>query len=442
MLKDCEGFHRRDFLKFGIGGLLGLSLPELLRLEARAAGSGDPRREQDPRRARRAEAVIQVWLAGGPATIDMWDLKPAAPEGIRGQFKPMATVLPGVQISEHLPKVARALDTATLVRSLYHTIPAHGPATVFMTTGNKPTPALDYPALGSLVARLLPAAPAVPPYVSFSPLRNGAAGTAGYLGSAYNPFGVEGGGKNGMAVRGIALPAGFTLRELEDRNRLLEKFDRSFRTLDHSADIIDGLDAFHRQALEILRSDRTKRAFDLGREPLPLRERYGLTPFGQGVLAARRLVEAGVRYITISLGGWDTHARNFEALSKRLLPQLDQTLSALLQDLHDRGLHERTVVYCAGEFGRTPQVNKNAGRDHWARSMAVLLAGGGFKAGYIHGATDAQGMAPAIEACTPDDVSATLFHCLGLDPHRELMTPTGRPVQLFREGRVVEKLLS
>src|SRR5262249_9057103 len=243
------------------------------------------------------------------------------------------------------------------------------------------------------------------------------------------PFGVDGGGKKGPAgVRGISLPAGFSLQHLEDRNRLRDVFDKHFREFDRSADLINGLDAFHQQALDILRSNKTKNAFDLSQEPQSLRDRYGRNPFGQGALTARRLVEAGVRFVTISLGGWDTHAQNFEALSKRLLPQLDQTLSALIKDLSDHGMLERTVVYCAGEFGRTPRINKGAGRDHWARSMAVVLAGGGFRKGYVHGATDAQGMAATTEPCTPDDVSATLFHCLGINPHRELITQTGRPI--------------
>jgi uncharacterized protein (DUF1501 family) len=285
----------------------------------------------------------------------------------------------------------------------------------------------------------------VPPFVSFGEMRGGTA--AGYLGTAYNPFIVEGGAANAkgggnLRVRGIQLPQGFTLEELQDRDKLLQGFDATFRELDASADLVEGMDAFHRQALEILRSDRTKKAFDLAQEKPALRERYGSNGFGQGALAARRLVEAGVRFVTLTLGGWDTHGKNFEALSKRLLPSLDQTLSALIDDLSGRGMLERTVVYCAGEFGRTPKVNKNAGRDHWARSMAVLLAGGGFKAGYAHGTTDAQGMAPASEPVTPDDLSATLFTCLGIDPHRELHTATGRPIQLFREGRVVEKLLA
>jgi uncharacterized protein (DUF1501 family) len=444
---DCEGFYRRDFLKLGTAGIFGLSLPQLLALEARA---DEARRQaaggETTHNRRRADAVILVWLGGGPSHLDTWDLKPDAPAEIRGEFKPIDTKAPGVRISQHLPKMAQAADKVTVVRSLYHTIPSHGPATVFMTTGNKPTPALQYPSLGSLSARLLPAERGVPPFVSLSNMGANSS-IAGYLGAAFNPFLVEGvgAGKNGkgdIRGRGLQLPNGFSLEDLANRDKLMAEFDETFRAADRGGDLVDGMDAFHRQALEILRSDRTKKAFDLSREPDAARERYGANPFGQGALVARRLVEAGVRFVTLSLGGWDTHAKNFEALSQRLLPQLDQTLSALVNDLDVRGLLDRTVVYCAGEFGRTPKVNKNAGRDHWARSMAVVLAGGGFKRGYAHGTTDAQGNAPAADACTPDDVSATLFHGLGIDPHLELSTPTGRPVQLFREGRVVEKLLA
>jgi Protein of unknown function (DUF1501) len=434
--RDCEGFHRRDFLQIGSAGLLGLSLPNLLRSEARAADRGKAK----------AKGVILVWLGGGPATIDMWDNKPEAPEGIRGEFKSIDTKAKGMQISEHLPKMAEVGDKISLVRSLAHTIPSHGPGTVFMTTGNKPTAALQYPSLGSLCAKLMSVDKGVPPYVSFQELRNGVAGGSGYLGAAYNPFGVEGGaggkGQAGnMRVRGITLPQGFTLEDLEKRDKLLAGFDKGFRQLDEKGNIVEGLDAFHQQALDILRSDRTKTAFELSKEKDSVREMYGQNPFGQGALAARRLVEAGVRFVTISTGGWDTHGQNFNALKTRLLPNLDTTLSALIRDLDDHGMLETTIVMCAGEFGRTPKINKNAGRDHWARSMACVLAGGGIKRGYVHGSTDASGMAPATEACTPDDIAATIFTQLGIDPHQELQTPTGRPVQLFREGKAIEKLI-
>jgi hypothetical protein len=437
---DCEGFHRRDFLKIGATGLFGLTLPQLLQLEARSA---------EKKVERKANAVIMLWLAGGPATIDMWDLKPNASEGVRGEFKPIPTCVDGIEISEHLPMTAKVMDRLTIVRSLAHTIPSHGPATVFMTTGNKPTAAISYPSLGSLTTKLLPPEKGVPPYVAFSEIRGGAAGQAGYLGTAYNPFIVEGagGGKGGkgdagaLRVRGIQLPTGFTLDELDNREKLLEGFDDAFRNADRTTDLVEGLDAFHKQALEILRSDKTKKAFDLSKETEATRERYGKDGFGQGAMAARRLVEAGVRFVTVSLGGWDTHGQTFKAHKEKLQPAVDKTLSALVQDLSDRGMLDSTIVYLAGEFGRTPKVNKNAGRDHWARSMAVVLAGGGFNNGYAHGTTDAEGMAPEKEPCTPDDVSATIFQQLGIDPHMELQSSTGRPIQLFREGKVIPKLV-
>jgi hypothetical protein len=431
---DCEGFHRRDFLKIGSASLLGLSLVDALRAENTPAPAGKP--------AAKAKSVILVWLAGGPATCDMWDLRMEAQEGIKGEFKPIPTSAAGIEISEHLPLMAQAMKHCTVVRSLHHTIAAHGPGTVYMTTGNKPTPALQYPSLGSLCSKLLPVEAGVPPYVTFSSLRNGAAGLAGYLGTAYNPFEVEGSPDKGqLRVRGVTLPGGFSLDDLENRNKLLETFDSGFKALDKSADIAAGMDKFHQQALDILRSDKTKKAFDLAKEPAAVRDRYGKDGFGQGALAARRLVEAGVRFVTIGTGGWDTHGNTFKSHKDKLQPQLDKTLSALIEDLADKGLLDSTIVLCAGEFGRTPKINKNAGRDHWARSMAAVVAGGGFKKGYAHGTTDKDGTAPASEPVTPDDLAATIFHRLGLDPHQELQSGAGRPIQLFREGKVVEKLL-
>lgn len=440
--RDCEGYTRRHMLQIGSAGLLGVTLPQLLAMEAKAATTGGAS-------TAKAKSVIMVWLAGGPATIDMWDNKPEAPEGIRGEFKNIKTSLPGCEFSEHLPKMAAIANKCTIVRSLAHTIPSHLPATIFMTTGNKPTAALQYPSLGSLAAKLLPVDKGVPPYVSFQDLRNGAAGGAGYLGTGYNPFGVEGnpnpgkdGGKGTLRVRGISLPTGFSLEDLDKRDKLLQRFDKGMKTLDESGDLVDGLDSFHKQALEILRSDKTKNAFDLNVEKQALRDDYGATPFGQGALAARRLVEAGVRFVTVSSGmGWDTHQGTFNIHKTRNQPGLDQVLSALIRDLDTRGLLDSTIVMCAGEFGRTPKINPRGGRDHWARSMAIVLAGGGFKRGYVHGSTDSSGMAPATDPCTPDDIGATIFTQLGVNPNTELQSPTGRPIQLFREGKVVEKLV-
>ena len=427
MRTDCERFHRRDMLKIGTAGLLGLTLPDLLRFEAQGARAGH-----------KAKGVILVWLAGGPATIDMWDLKPDAPANIRGEFKPIRTSVPGIEISEHLPKMARVMQHCAVVRSAHHTGPDHGRGTVWMMTGNQPVQASQFPSMGSLCSKLLPVEPGVPPYITFG---NAGSGGAGFLGTAYNPFTVEGSGQN-MRVRGISLPQGFTLRELEDRNKLLEDMDSGFKKLDASSDTAAGLDKFHQQALDVLRADKTKKAFDLNSERGELRAKYGADGFGNAALAARRLIEAGVRFVTVTLGGWDTHGQNFQALRTRLLPQVDRTLSALIEDLAERKLLDSTIVYCAGEFGRTPKINGGAGRDHWARSMAVLLAGGGIKRGCVHGSTDANGMAPNREPCTPDDLAATVFHCLGLDSHHEVMSSSGRPMSLFREGKVIEKLVS
>ncbi|HEY1190741.1 MAG TPA: DUF1501 domain-containing protein [Gemmata sp.] len=440
---DCEGFHRRDVLTIGSAGILGLTLPGVLASEAKAKaankdlGSGQAK----------AKSVILLWLAGGPATIDMWDNKPDAPEGIRGEFKSIDTSVTGIKVAETFPKVAQVANKLTIVRSLYHTIPSHSPATVFMTTGNKPTAALQYPSMGSVAARMLKTEVGVPPYVTFGDIRNGTAGLSGYLGTGYNPFVIEGGapakgGKGGgFSVRGLTLKGTFTLEDLEKRDALLRKFDNGFAGLDKSNDIVDGLDTFHQQALDILRSEKTRKALDLTTEAQATRDLYGPTPFGQGALAARRLVEAGVRFSTVSFGGWDTHGQTFNAHKTRLAPTTDQVLAALIKDLDDRGLLDSTIVMCAGEFGRTPKINKNSGRDHWARSMACVLAGGGIKRGYAHGTTDASGMAPATEPVTPDDVSSTIFNNLGVAPSTELQTATGRPIQLFREGKVIEKII-
>jgi Protein of unknown function (DUF1501) len=444
LASNGKGVARRDLLRIGTAGLIGLGLPQFLELETRARATAP-----DTGRRPRAQSVILIWLTGGPATIDMWDLKPDAPDGIRGEFSPIATRAEGVQVCEQLPRMAGVMDKCTLVRSLAHTIPEHGLAVTFMTTGNRPTPVLRYPALGSLIARMSPAESGAPSFVGFRESRIAQNGSvAGYLGTAYDPFELEvsivrvNPFEAAVDTRGVMLPANFTLDQLANRNDLMRSFDRLCDAADRRADLVDGLDAFHRQALDILRSRRTREALDLGRETPAVRTRYGQTLFGQGCLAVRRLVEAGARFVTLGTGeNWDTHLQNFSLLRNNLLPSFDQPLSVLLQDLDDRGLLDSTIVYCAGEFGRTPRINANAGRDHWARSMAVLLAGGGFKRGYVHGSTDAQGMAPATDPCTPDDIAATIFHQLGIDPHQELMTPSGRPVQLFREGHVLPGLV-
>jgi hypothetical protein len=427
-----RSWDRRGFLKVGTASLVGLSLAEVLRQEARGG----------THRASAANSVILVWLGGGPATIDMWDLKPDAPDTIRGEFRPIATRAAGIRICEHLPKTAAVMDRCALVRSLQHGIPAHGPAAVHMATGHLPSPSVEYPSLGALAAKVLPGAPGVPPYVAFAAARgSGLPVGAGFLGLSCNPFEVDNAENGKSRVDGIALPSGFTLAELEDRSKLRDVFEQRFRSLD-ALDVPASLDRFQQQALDILRSDRTRRAFDLDQEKPALREDYGSSPFGRSVLAARRLIEAGCRIVTVGLGGWDTHADNFGTLRTRLLPTLDRALGTLVEDLDHRGLLQSTIVYCAGEFGRTPRVNGQAGRDHWSRSMTVFLAGGSIRRGHVHGKTDAYGDSPSTGNCSPGDVSATLFRALGVDPGRDLLMPSGRSAPMFRDGKVIDEILS
>lgn len=419
--------HRRGFLQLGTAGLLGLNLPYLLRAESQGA------------RKSKADGLVLVWLGGGPATIDMWDLKPGAPEEYRGEFKPIDTATPGVRICEHLPKVAGQMKKCALVRSLHHSITDHGAGAVYMATGHPPAAALKYPALGAIAAKLLPAESGVPPYVAL----DGAAGfpgAAGFLGTACDPFTAEVGGRGAARVDGVALPTGFTAEQLANRNRLRGAFDTKFRALDQ-ADLPASLDSFQQQALDVLSSDRVRKAFDLSAEKEAVRERYGPTGFGRCALTARRLIESGARCVTVGLTGWDTHSGNFPTLRQQLLPELDRVLAALVADLGDRGQLDRTVVYCAGEFGRTPRINGTAGRDHWARSMSVFLAGGGVRGGMAYGSTDAHGLAPESDACSPADVSATALSLLGIEPTREVRTPSGRPISVFRDGKVIDALV-
>jgi hypothetical protein len=429
---------RRNFLRVGTAGVLGLSLPDILRAEAHATG-----------RRKKATGVILVWLGGGPATIDMWDLKPEAPEEIRGEFKAIDTKAAGVRICEHLPKTADVMDRCALIRSLHHSITDHGAGAAYMATGHPPAAALKHPSLGAIAAKLLPAEGGTPPFITL----DGGAGfptSPGFLGTPCNPFNADlGGGRRGeqfgegravAKVEGVSLPAGFTPEQLSDRDHLRQALDTKFRSLDES-DLPAGYDRFQQQAVDILRSDRVRKAFDVSGEKQATRESYGPFPFGNGALTARRLIEAGARFVTVGLGGWDTHGGNFRTLRQQLLPQLDRGLSALVTDLSDRGLLDQTVVYCAGEFGRTPRINSQAGRDHWPRSMSVFVAGGGVKGGAVYGATDANGMAPETGGCSPADVSATVLHLLGIEPTTELRTPAGRPVAVFREGKVIESLV-
>jgi hypothetical protein len=388
--------------------------------------------QTEPGKPNPARNCIFVWLAGGPATIDMWDMKPAAPAGVRGEFQPTPTTVPGISICEHLPEMAKVMDRCALVRSVSHNLPEHEPGTELVVTGHAPTPALAYPSLGAMASKLLPEQAGVPKYIT---LGDDAPGGSGFLGASASPFQIRPadlGGRERTTVP-VELPSGFSLDDLQRRESLLARLDQQFAALDQ-APLARELSSFRRQALDILRSNKTRRALDLQAEPEASRTRYGSGWPGQALLAARRLVEAGVGFVTASIGGWDTHGDNFAQLRNRLLPQLDRALSALIRDLDERGLLGDTIVYCGGEFGRTPFVNGQAGRDHWARAMSVLLAGGALPRGYVHGETDDRGMEPVAEQCSPADVNATILSLIGVTADATFSTSAGRPIAVFGDG--------
>ncbi len=433
---------RRTFLQIGSAGLLGLTLADLLRAEAGRAGSTD----------KRVKAVIVVFLDGGPSTIDMWDQKPDAPAEVRGEFRPAATAVPGVRVCEYLPKLATVMDRVTVVRSLHHVIADHPAGSRYVLTGRLPGPA-DPPALGSLAAALLPPGPGIPPAVALKTGYDfglGGVGT-GRLGAAHGPLRIDLSGETTGSVRaeGVSLPDALPVTEFEDRERLRRNLDRAFAGLDQSG-LPARLDRFQQQAVDVLRSDRVRRALDVGAEPGGVRRSYGLTDtnllvgdspvLARGLLAARRLIEAGTRFVTVGARtDWDTHRDGFRRLKGELLPTLDRALPALLADLDGRGLLAETIVYCVGEFGRTPRVNAQGGRDHWPQAMAALLAGGGLRRGHVYGETDRNGTVPTKDPCTPEDVAATVFDRLGFPPAHRL--PALRDTPIFPEGRVLEGLV-
>ena len=409
---NCDGIKRRDFLRVGSAGLLGLTLPDLLKLEA----AGRRQRNPSPRRAR---SVIMVWLAGGPATMDMWDLKPDAPAEVRGEFKPVET-RHRCRISEHLPRMARVMDKVTVVARW----PTPSRARVGHRVRDDGQQADGRPAIpvAGIVGGLAVAGGAGGAAVCVVGGHPGGAGTAGYLGTGYNPFMIEGASGNGngrpagamrLRVRGVALPDGFSLDELDQRDRLLRSFDQGLRTIDRSADVVDGLDSFHRQALEILRSDRTSRAFDLGQERQALARRLRPHTVRAGC-AARRLVEADA-FVTISMTGWDTHAQNFNALRTRLLPQLDSGVDV------DWRLERPGVVGFDGRdvYGRVrPDAEDQPQRRPGPLGTVdgVCVGGRRVPAWLCPRLHEREGEVPSTDACTPDDIAATIFHSLGIDP--------------------------
>jgi len=427
---NCDGIPRRDFLRIGALAGLGLGLQDYLALAGDDAIHG----------AAKGKAAIFVRLGGGPSHMDTFDLKPDAPETHRGEFKEIPTNVPGIRICEHLPKLAKCADKYVILRGISHNLAAHELGLLYLGTGNRPLPALRYPSYGSVVARELSAPAELPPFVA---IPGEAADTTGYLGVEYGPFETGATPQSGkpMDIRGLSLKSGVTLADVDRRQNMLERYDRAFGDFAQKDKLLAGMDRFSQRAYAMMRSTTTREAFDLRKESTGISALFGADPFSQSCLLATRLIEAGVRFVTVNLGGWDTHNDNFKTLKDKNLPSLDAGLSGLLLALHAKSLLESTTVFVTGEFGRTPKINARAGRDHWPRAMCCLLAGGGIQGGRVIGESDAKGEAPKDTPITPDDVAATFYQSLGIDPRKEYHTPTGRPVMIVRNGAPLKDVL-
>ena len=452
--RHCDGFTRRDLLRIGAIGLGGLTLPALLRLERAAASDQRPR----------ARSVIVLFLSGGPSHLDMWDLKPDAPEEIRGTFRPAATRVAGVRVADSLTGTASIMDRCCLIRSMQHGNNNHPAASYWMMVGMPMTRAApqivtmsreDRPHPGSVGARLLPNPRNVPPFVmvpeAISPVGPERPGQhAGFLGAAYDPYRVNSDPNSahyspGSLQPGADVPAG----RIDQRRALLAQVSTHARFLDATTPA-QVLDPYYTRAFDLVSSPAAQRAFDVAAEPARVRDRYGRHIFGQSVLLARRLVEAGVRLVHVNWvrhdngsggQGYDSHRNHLDWCRSELFPPTDRALTALIDDLTQRGMLDETLVVMMGEFGRTPRFNAAGGRDHWANCFSVLLAGGGIRGGMVHGASDRIGAYPTTPPVRPQELMATVYHCLGIDPHTTIYDLMQRPLTLM-EGEPVRAILT
>jgi hypothetical protein len=433
-------------LQIGALGTLGLNLPAALRAEAHSGLKV------------RAKSVIFLHQFGGVPQQDTFDMKPNAPSELRGEFKPIASSVPGLPVCELLPRMAQVMDSMTVVRSVCHRTTFHNSAAYYSLTGHQPqadsvsaaASASDFPAYGSVVSKLAPGRNPVPTFISL-PWMIGdgvfrAPGQfAGYLGKEHDPlFLTKDPNDPHFSVDALTLPIEVPMRRVTDRLALRSGLAAHARLTDKIA-AVRGMDTYQQKALSLLTSSETQRAFDIHAEDPGLRDRYGRTPYGQSVLLARRLVEAGVRFVTVyyspGIVGWDTHEQNFKLLRERLLPATEQTLPTLIHDLEARGLLDETLVVWTGEFGRTPKINKDAGRDHWPQCYTLLMAGGGLKRGFVYGASDSAAAYPKDNPCSPDDIAATMFYCMGIDPATELRNLGNQPIPASR-GTPIMPLLA
>ncbi len=428
----CDGVSRRTFLQVGALASGGLTLPRLL--AARAMAGSSP--------AKKPRSAILVFLAGGPSQYETFDPKPTAPRDIRGPYGPISTKVPGLQICETLPHLAKIADQWSLIRSVAHDNPGHGGGARFVQTGYKSASLEDelphdYPAVGSIIARVRGAMHnGMPTYMH---LPNGGDGGPKFLGQAYDAFDVY---SNGKPV-GMQLYPTIKLDRLENRRQLQAQLDRMARHGD-AGPVMDAIDDLDRQAFEMLSASTAREAFDASKEPATLRERYGTHEAGKCLLLARRFIEAGAGIVTVRIGSWDQHGNAGGTVGDTATvqcPPLDQALAALIADLNERGLADDVLVWCWGEFGRTPRINKFAGRDHWPQAMSVLMAGGGVQPGRVIGATNAKGEHPVDKTRSPTDVLATVYHQLGIDYRQQFLNGAGRPISILASGEPIRELL-
>lgn len=426
---------RRTFVKVGLLGLGGWTLADHLRLQA-----------DSPDLLPKDTAVIQIFMGGGPSHIDMYDLKPNAPLEIRGEFSPISSAVSGYQFSEHLPRQAAIMDRLAIVRTVQHTNPSHLPASHWMMTGYEARVSAKKnfnPSIGSVVSRLRgPNGSGMPAYVSL-PKKQLIGGSA-YLGLAHNPFAPDSDpSSDDFEVRNLSSVSEVASSRARDRQQLQTGLDRLAGQLHGNKKEFAALDEFSQVAWDMVVGGRAAEAFDLSRETPQLRDAYGHHSGGQSCLLARRLVEAGVTFVTVLSGGeWDTHKDNFNIMKKNSLPKMDSAISALVTDLYQRGLDKRVLVIAHGEFGRTPQINKDAGRDHWPGAACVLFSGGGIRVGQMIGETDQRAAYPVTHPYTPGDIHSTVYRFLGVDRHHVFRDQLGREFPVLNEGTPIRELYS
>lgn len=436
-----RGIDRRSLLQVGGASLLGLSLPKLLQAEA-----------VTPAAARKDLNCILLWMGGGPSNIDTFDMKPNAPSEYRGDFHPISTNLPGVHVCEHLPLMSQRMNDLCLLLSVAHTESGdHTAATHYMLTGypqrpdpsGQPAGSLVYPAIGAVVGREQGWRNSLPPYVvagsKITPYAY-----AGYMGSAYDPMIIKGNPSDpAFSVDDVSIAPAIGDERTMRRRSMLGELDRWQRQLDSRSGVLLERSRFYQHAYDLITSPAAKRAFKLDEEPASVRDRYGRSQYGQTCLLARRLVEAGVRFVTMHTHQWDTHQDNFTGLKEAIrLPDLDQYWSALLDDLKERGMFDNTLVIWMGEFGRTPTVNGRAGRDHWAPTSAICMSGAGIKMGTTVGQTDARCERVVGTPHTTHDFAATIYRLLGIDANKEYLTPDGRPVLVNYHGQPITQVMA